>query len=329
MAGLVGDLGAQEDAHVLLGRGAHHRPQLRRHPLLADEERRQAGHALVALLGRDPLVPVDPVLAEVDVLHGPLLALPQRVQLAVAQQLRLAAIGRLHQARVGGGLEVGAVCAVHGADPNPDWPASQAARDRARRSAVTRTRPWGPVSTSERPGRRPSKVDRVRVLALAGGQRLAAAAERVVLPVGRAQLHRDGDERRHADRGRRDPAAAAGDQRLGGVGHLVAGAAGLVLARRLVPPLSSPVSAGSVSVAGGCVSVVAAGGLGLLGRGGVGPAVLVLVVAAAAGQRQRAGRRPHARSPARVRLTLAACRVNLARLRARRPSTWSGPRRRT
>ena len=99
MARLVGDLGAEEDAHVLLGRGAHHRPELRGHPLLADEERGQPVHALVALLLGDPLVPVDPVLGEVDVLHRPLLALPQVVELAVAQQLRLPAVGGLHEPR--------------------------------------------------------------------------------------------------------------------------------------------------------------------------------------------------------------------------------------
>jgi hypothetical protein len=87
VARLVGDLRAQEEPHVLLRRRAHHRPELGRHPLLADEERRQPVHALEALLGVDPLVPVDPVLREVDVLRRPLLALPQRVELPVVEQL--------------------------------------------------------------------------------------------------------------------------------------------------------------------------------------------------------------------------------------------------
>ena len=78
---LVGDLRAEEDAHLLVGRGAHHRAELGGHALLADEERRQPVHALVALLLGDPLVPVDPVLGEVEVLHAPLLPLPQAVEL--------------------------------------------------------------------------------------------------------------------------------------------------------------------------------------------------------------------------------------------------------
>jgi hypothetical protein len=73
---LVGDLRAEEDPHVLVGHGAHHRPELDRDPLLAHEERRQPVHALVALVGRDALVPVDAVLGEVDLPHRPLLALP-------------------------------------------------------------------------------------------------------------------------------------------------------------------------------------------------------------------------------------------------------------
>ena len=71
VARLVGDLGAEEDAHLLVGRGAHHRAELRGDALLADEERRQPVHALEALLGVDPLVPVDAVLREVDVLDAP------------------------------------------------------------------------------------------------------------------------------------------------------------------------------------------------------------------------------------------------------------------
>ena len=59
MARLVGDLRAEEDPHVLVGRGAHHRPELGGDALLADEERRQPVHPRVALLGVDALVPVD------------------------------------------------------------------------------------------------------------------------------------------------------------------------------------------------------------------------------------------------------------------------------
>ena len=112
VARLVGDLRAQEDAHVLVGDRAHHRPELGRHALLADEERRQPVHALEALLGVDALVPVDAVLGEVDVLRRPVLALPQLVELLVAEQLRLAAVGRGEQRGVAGGLVVGAVRAL-------------------------------------------------------------------------------------------------------------------------------------------------------------------------------------------------------------------------
>ena len=112
MARLVGDLRAQEDAHVLVGDRAHHRPELGRDALLADEERRQPVHALEALLGVDALVPVDAVLREVDVLRRPLLALPQLVELPVAEQLRLAAVGGREQRGVAGGLVVGAVGAL-------------------------------------------------------------------------------------------------------------------------------------------------------------------------------------------------------------------------
>ena len=77
VARLVGDLGAEEDAHLLGGRGAHHRAELLGHLLLADEERAEPVHALEALLLGDPLVPVDPVLGEVDVLGAPTAAAPR------------------------------------------------------------------------------------------------------------------------------------------------------------------------------------------------------------------------------------------------------------
>ncbi len=64
--------------------------------------------------GVDPLVPVDPVLREVDVLRRPLLALPQRVELPVVEQLRLAPVGGGHQRGVGGRLVVGALGAGGG-----------------------------------------------------------------------------------------------------------------------------------------------------------------------------------------------------------------------
>jgi hypothetical protein len=106
---LVGDLGAQEHAHVLVGAGAHHRSQLRSDALLADEEGAQPVHPLVALLGVHALVPVDAVLGEVDVLGGPLLALPQLVELPVGQQLCLAAVGGLVERGIARGAEVDAL----------------------------------------------------------------------------------------------------------------------------------------------------------------------------------------------------------------------------
>ena len=106
VAGLVGDLGAEEDAHLLRRRGAHHRAELLGHPLLADEERAEPVHALEALVLGDPLVPVDPVLGEVDVLGGPLLALPEVVELLVVEEVDLAAVRGLQDRRVAGGLEV-------------------------------------------------------------------------------------------------------------------------------------------------------------------------------------------------------------------------------
>src|SRR3712207_8397465 len=52
---------------------SHDRPELGGDALLAAEERRQAVHAHEALLRPDPLVPVDAVLREVEVLDRPLL----------------------------------------------------------------------------------------------------------------------------------------------------------------------------------------------------------------------------------------------------------------
>jgi hypothetical protein len=117
---LVGDLGAEEQPHLLVRRRAHHRPELGGHALLADEERGQAVHALEPLLLRDPLVPVDPVLGEVEILRRPLLALPQLVQLAIREQVRLAAVGRGEKCRIAGGLEVHALRALaHVSEPTP------------------------------------------------------------------------------------------------------------------------------------------------------------------------------------------------------------------
>ncbi len=110
MAGLVGDLGAEEDPLVLGRRGAHDRPQLLGDLLLADEEGGEPVHALEALLVVEALVPVLAVAAEVELLGLPLLALPEQVELLVGEQLDLAgAVGCLVQRRIGGCLEVGSL----------------------------------------------------------------------------------------------------------------------------------------------------------------------------------------------------------------------------
>ena len=107
VAGLVGDLGAEENFLVLGRGGPHDRPQLLGDLLLADEERREAIHPLEALFLTDPLVPVLAVPGEVELLRLPLLALPEPVELLVGEQLDVGgAVGLLHQRRIGGRLEV-------------------------------------------------------------------------------------------------------------------------------------------------------------------------------------------------------------------------------
>ena len=66
-------------------------------------------HACEALLGVEALVPIAPVLGEVEVLRAPLLALPELVELVVGQELDLAAVGRLHEPGIARGLEVDAI----------------------------------------------------------------------------------------------------------------------------------------------------------------------------------------------------------------------------
>ena len=106
VAGLVGDLRGEEDA-LLLGRARpHDRAELVGDPLLSREEGGKAEQALDLLVVGDALVPVDAVLAEVDVLGRPLLALPELVQLDVAQELRPPAIGRGLERRIRRGEEV-------------------------------------------------------------------------------------------------------------------------------------------------------------------------------------------------------------------------------
>ena len=112
VARLVGDLRRQEDAHVLVGAGAHHRPELLGHALLADEERAEPVHPLEALVGRDALVPVDAVLREVERVHRPLLLLPEPVELVVGEEMRLASVGRRLQRGIRGRCQVLALLEV-------------------------------------------------------------------------------------------------------------------------------------------------------------------------------------------------------------------------
>ena len=56
--------------------------------VLAVEEQREDPHRPATLLGRHALVPVDPVLREVDLGGAPVAALPARVQVRVADLLR-------------------------------------------------------------------------------------------------------------------------------------------------------------------------------------------------------------------------------------------------
>jgi hypothetical protein len=102
VAGLVGDLGGEEDPLLLGGAGPHDRPQLVGDALLADEEGGEAIHALESLLRLDPLVPVGPVPAEVEVLGGPLLALPELIELPVGEEHGLSAVGRILKCRIRG-----------------------------------------------------------------------------------------------------------------------------------------------------------------------------------------------------------------------------------
>src|SRR5207244_9625364 len=84
----------EEDLHVLGWRRTDHRAELVGHLLLADEEGGQPVHAAEALLlGKG--IPVGPVLREVDVLSPPLLPLPKLVELSIAEELHLAAVGGL------------------------------------------------------------------------------------------------------------------------------------------------------------------------------------------------------------------------------------------
>src|SRR3954454_24715835 len=109
VAGLVGDLGAEGNALRLRPGGAHDRAEIVGDLLLADEEAREPVHALEALRRRDALVPVDPVLGEVEVLSAPLLLLPEVVELAVVKELDVAPVSLL-EGRVRGRAEVLPLC---------------------------------------------------------------------------------------------------------------------------------------------------------------------------------------------------------------------------
>src|SRR5262249_58161501 len=85
--GRVGGVGGGEE-RLWLGRGGgHHRAELVGDLLLADEEAGEPVEALLTLSLRDPLMPVDPILGEVEVLGRPLLLLPEVVELLVVEEL--------------------------------------------------------------------------------------------------------------------------------------------------------------------------------------------------------------------------------------------------
>src|SRR6185503_17003563 len=85
------DLLRGEERLLLLILVGHDEPgELRRYALLADEERREPPQAFLAI-GLGELRPVVRVLAQVDLLRGPLLALPELVELLRLHELDVAA----------------------------------------------------------------------------------------------------------------------------------------------------------------------------------------------------------------------------------------------
>ena len=112
-----------------------------------------------ALLRGDALVPVDAVLGEVEVLDRPLLALPQLVELRVAEEVRLAAVRRLLERGIARGAEVDAFgCGANAgwsdmarrSTAPTGWPAEARARHRAQACLRSRRasphRPQGPAA---------------------------------------------------------------------------------------------------------------------------------------------------------------------------------------
>ncbi len=92
VAGLVDLLGEQERLLVLVLGRQHEARELVGDALLADEERRQPVHHLLALVLVQRL-PVAPIGVEVDLVRRPVLALPQPVELERRHQLDLRQLG--------------------------------------------------------------------------------------------------------------------------------------------------------------------------------------------------------------------------------------------
>ena len=88
MAGLVDLLRGEEVLLLLERRGVDVRRERVGDGVLAVEEQREDPHRAAALLGRHPLVPVDPVLREVDLGRAPVAPLPARVEVLRSDLLR-------------------------------------------------------------------------------------------------------------------------------------------------------------------------------------------------------------------------------------------------
>src|SRR4029079_10017970 len=88
VAGLVGLLGGEEVLLLLARRGVDVGREVVGDRVLAVEEERVEPERAAALLGREPLLPVDAVARQVDLLLTPVAALPARVEVVVGDGVR-------------------------------------------------------------------------------------------------------------------------------------------------------------------------------------------------------------------------------------------------